>query len=544
MGWHGNVSVRLRGYGPRPRVSLTSAKDPTFREDGQRIPHKSANLRRLPEPPKGELQADLDRGRSDIPFWSKRFLGIELHPGQRRFAVAAAMRLNGGYFPAFRDIALASGNRAGKTLVIAIVDLHHTFYKLGVRPPNPTDPSDVERWARAPYNWYHVSYEGKVANLVHMELRLILTGSHPAQRGRGCPLIDEFGPIVDWDKKELSEYPWIKIHVAFGGGEIHFRHTNEKAKALLGLDMNGISFDEAAFEMYLVDIRAEVLHLRRLATGGPIFWISTGTEGYNAFADLWSEGDPENPYRHVRALSLRMSTRDNVGYGIEQEAFDDLVSSMDTRLIPQNIDGHFIEAREAYFNASTVEAIFDDTLEEETTPQRGHRYVQGVDPGISHDATWGLTLDYTVKPWRGVRTVKRSGRQSIPVVVNMVREGHVLYNQDGAFCTTIVDETGMGGKMYAQEFAVIKPLRKFDFAGTKAKKDDLLANLKACIDAGSLKLPRSGAYWPQVRRQLLGYRRDDKKLEQDAVMTLAMAVHHAARNPSNPVNPTFSYYGD
>lgn len=524
-------------------MGLNSTKDPTFREDGQRIPHKGSHPTRVIEAQTSDLANDLARGRADIGFFSKRFLGIELHPGQMRFAVAATMLV--GYRLAFLDIALSSGNRAGKTLVLAIVVLHHTFYKLGIQPAETGEVQDTVRYANAPYHWYHVSYEGKVANILYGELVKILAGSHPAQRGAGCPLIDQIGPIVEWDRKELGEYPWVKISMTFGGGEIHFRHTNEKAKALLGLDMNGISFDEAAFEIYLHDVRQEVLHLRRLATGGPIYWISTGTEGYNAFADLWEEGNPENPHRHPRRLSLRMSTRDNIGYGIDQESFDDLVATMDEHLIPQNIDGYFIEAREAYFNAKSVEAIFDPELPEEQVPIKGHRYIQGVDPGIAHDATWAMVLDHTPRPILGVRAIKRGGRQALPAVVNMVREGHMLYSADGAQATTIIDETGMGGKMYRQEFSIIRPLRTYDFAGTKAKKLNLLANLKAVIDRGDIRLPRNGAYWPQVRRQLLGYKLDDKKIEQDAVMTLAMAVFHATRNSVSPLNdPTFSYFGD
>jgi hypothetical protein len=564
-------------------VGLLATKDPTFDEKGQRIPHRGSRQRNHIAAPDNALALDLARGRTDIRFFAKRFLAIELHPGQLRFAVAAAMRAPNGYSPAFLDLALCSGNRAGKTLLIAVVILHHTFYKLGIKPADPLDPRDIDRWSRQPYNWYHLSYEGKVANIVFNDLRAILVGSHRAQQGRGCPLVDELGPVVEWDKKELGEYPWIKVHPSFGAGEIHFRHTNEKGKALLGLDMNGESYDEAAFEIYLQEIRDEVLHFRRLATGGPIFWIGTGTEGYNAFADFWELGNPDDPNRHPRRLSMRMSTRDNVGYGITQEDFDDLVATTDERLIPQNIDGYFIEAVDAYFNAGSIEAMFvthclrcDGTgvilpleidghvirrtsgdittcpscrgskeVQEEYPPQKAHRYVQGVDPGISHDATWAMVLDYTAPVLTGVRVVKRGGRQALPVVINMVREGHMLYSADGAFATTIIDETGMGGKMYRQEFALIRPLRTFDFAGTKAKKLNLLANLKAVIDKGGIKLPKKGSYWPIVRRQLLGYKLDDRKIEQDAVMTLAMAVHHATRNPTAGLaSPTFDYYGD
>jgi hypothetical protein len=48
----------------------------------------------------------------------------------------------------------------------------------------------------------------------------------------------------------------------------------------------------------------------------------------------------------------------------------------------------------------------------------------------------------------------------------------------------------------------------------------------------------------EMRKQLLSYKLNDKKLETDAVMALALAVRHALRNPEKAVeNPTFSYYG-
>ncbi len=513
-------------------MGLNDAKDPTFDESGQRRPHKGGKPPRVVAVPPTDFATDLARGRDDIAFFADRFLGVKLHRGQRRFAYMAQQKI--GYQPRFLDIALSSGNRAGKTLILAVVVFHHTFYKFGI------EPNDWSSWVRAPYHWYHVSYEGKVAYILHGELVKLFTGSHPAQKGRGCPLMEQ-GRIVEWDKKELAEYPWIKVHAGFGGGEIHFRHTNEKAKALLGLDMNGISFDETAFELYLNDIRGEVLHFRRLATGGPIYWISTPTEGYNAFADLWAEGDPENPNRHERAVSLRMSTRDNIGFGIDVKTFDDLIASSDPHLIPQNIDGYFIEARDAFFNAGKVEAIFTD-LAPEQGAVKNHRYVNAIDPGITHDATWVLDLDITEKPYIGVRVNKRGGRQTVIEVVNMTREGHLLYSSDGARCTSMMDETGIG-KVYRQEFSMIRPLRTFDFGGTKAKKLQLLTDLKGVIDRGDLRLPKSGSHWQSLRRQLLGYKLDDSKIEQDGVMTLAMAVRHAIRNPTASADsPSFDFF--
>jgi hypothetical protein len=143
---------------------------------------------------------------------------------------------------------------------------------------------------------------------------------------------------------------------------------------------------------------------------------------------------------------------------------------------------------------------------------------------------------------QGVRARKRSGKQTITAVVNMVREGHLLYSSS-AQCTTVVDSTGMGGKLFREEFSIIKPLRDFDFGGTKSKKLELLNDLKTIIDKGQIKFPRGGI-WEDLRRQLLAYKLDDKKIEQDAVMALAIAVRYAIRNPEKAAaNVAFSYFG-
>jgi len=530
-------------------MGLMSSKDATWDAKGNRIPHKTSSHVRAVEAPTSAISRDMARGRDDPVFWADRFLGIKLNRGQRRWVRAAAMRDADGYSPAFLTTVVSAGNRAGKTLGLAIIIAHHCFYKLGIQPPKRGDQADSQRWASLPYHWYHVAPQQSIAEHVYNALLAIFEGRHPAQydretgEARGCPLAELMPGVFLTDKKYRGEYLWIRFHPVVGGAEIHFRSTDEKAKAMLGLDANGISIDEAAFELYLDTVRHEVLHLRRMSTGGPLHAISTPSEGVNAFADWWEEGNPENIQRDAKTIAMRLSTRDNVGYGITQENFDDLVRTMPEYLVPQNIDGFFIEAKEAYFHAPTVEAMFSDDLPAEGPPIKGHRYSHGVDPGIQSDATGAIVIDFTALPWRGVRIRKRGGRQALPAVVNMVRESHLLYSQDGGFCTTIVDSTAMGGKLFRQEFSIIRPLREYDFGGAKGKKLELLSDLKAAIDRGNLKLPKTGT-WSELRRQILGYKLDDKKLETDLLMALALAVRHATRNPANPVaNPHFSYFG-
>lgn len=498
--------------------------------------------------PPSDLLAYMAAGRADPVFFALHFLGIKLHRSQEKWVRAAARREDDGWTPSFLTTVVSAGNRAGKTLCLAVIILHHCFYKLGIRPPKPGDAADSKRWARLPYHWYHVAPQQTIAELVYNDLVRLVTGSHPAQYDRdtgdtrGALFLGSLRGAVLFDKKYRGEYLWLRLGAAFGGAEIHFRSTDDKAKAMLGLDANGISLDEAAFELYLDTVRNEVLNFRRLSTGGPLHAISTPTEGVNAFADWWEEGNPKNPERQPKVIALRLSTRDNIGYGITQHDFDDLVAQMPDYLVAQNVDGEFIESVNAYFHAPAVEAIFANDLPPETAPIREHRYANGVDCGISSDATGSLVVDYTAKPILGVRLSKKAGRQTIPAIVNMVRENHLLYSQDGSRCTSILDSTGMGGKMMKQEFSIIKPLREYDFAGTKSKKLDLLADLKATIDRGNIRLPRAGV-WALLRRQLLGYKLDDKKLDTDLVMALALAVRYATRTSGELAkDATFAYY--
>jgi hypothetical protein len=467
-----------------------------------------------------------------------------MNPGQQRWARSCVERAENGWSPKFLTTVVSAGNRAGKTIAMALVIFHSSFYKLGIKPPLAGDSDDALRWIKEPYEWYHIGIQQETAELVFRELTMIAQGIHPAQKGRKAPLFMELGQIATFNKKYRGEYLWFQFNKAVGGASIHFRTTQDKAKALLGKDMNGISFDEAAFDSHLMTIYQEVLNLRRLSTGGQLHFISTPTEGINDYADLWELGNPENSERDPQFMSFRMSTRDNIGYGLTQENFDSIVRQQVAYLVPQNIDGYFIEAREAYFNAPQVEKVFDDTLPDEREPVAKRRYVQGCDPAIASDSTWAIILDFTDKnSMQGVRCRKKSGRQTVTSLVNMLRESHLLYNQ-GSHCTTIIDNTGFGGKMFAQELSIIKPLRQVDFAGTKSKKLEILSDLKTIIDKEMITFPKSGI-WLELRRQLLGYKLDDRNLETDAVMALAVAVRHAMRSAGETVaDAKFNYFGE
>jgi len=490
----------------------------------------------------------------------RRLLNIDVHVGQLAFAAVVIVR-----HPVAPDTArfltlwLASGNRAGKTALLALIIIFCCLTKMN-RPGvgSHSTEQEAERHRRMEYHWYHFGIAQEVADLVFNEIVRILSGNHEAQGGKGCPLTAK-GPIATWDQKEYGDYRWIKFSAEVGGAEVHFRTTGEKALGSLGKDMHGISFDEAGIERNLDFLIKEVFNLRRLGTGGQLIMVSTPSEDLGtAFADNWELGNPANRMRLESWRSMRMSTRDNIGYGITQQMFDRLIADMDERTIAQNIDGIFLQAKAAYFNGGNVDRVFANDLPESLPPQPKGLYVQGIDPAKSQDSAWAIVLKVVPNPREpgkpilvGVRADRRTGQKSTATVVEMAVDGYNAYEggitarKVKSQCFTATDATGFGGKMFRERLDEEVPnVTNVEFGGTIQKKRKLLGDLRTLIDEGRLVLPRTGL-WADVRRQLLGYKLEDRGIEQDAVMALVCAVYLVKRtaDESAPAAGKFDLYG-
>jgi hypothetical protein len=468
-------------------------------------------------------------------------LALEMHVGQLAFA---------GYVLArdpvrpqsakYLTLWLSSGNRAGKTMLLAALIIFCCLDK--TNRAKPVTEAEAVRWLKSEYHWYHFGISQEVADLVYADIVRILSGVHEAQRGLGCPLIaGEVRRVADWSVKEMGEYRWVRFVPEMGGAEVHFRTTGEKALGTLGKDMHGISFDEAGIERNLPFLLKEVFNLRRLGTGGQLMLVSTPSEALGSdFADMWELGNPANQKRLPSWVSMRMSTRDNIGHGLDQNMFDRLIADMDERTIRQNIDGEFLQAAAAYFNGANVEESFYDELPERTPAKRGGFYLQGVDPAKSEDSAWSIVLKVVPNPDEpgrptlvGVRAEQKRGQKSTETLVALAADAFNAYNVQRlkSQCFTALDATGFGGKMFREAIDNDVPnITNIEFGGTIQKKRMLLGDLRTIIDEGRLVLPREGA-WAQVRKQLLGYKLEDRKIEQDAVMALACAVALLRRTP-------------
>ena len=491
-----------------------------------------------PKPSAEEFQ----RGRWDVARWAWVYLGIRLHPGQVRMAQAYLRRTDSGWRAQFLWLMIAAGNRAGKTLCLAVIILHSCVYRMGLQPPEDiNDAEQVSHWGRVPYHWWHFAVEQGPAEQVFTEIALLLGGAHAAQR-KGCPWADLVGGadkialisdtgLGPWcvGPKERGEYAWIKLAPDLGGAEIHFRSTKQKSLGALGQNMHGVSFDEAGLETNLDYLVNEVLHARRLGTGGQFILISTPSVATSTdFQDLWATGDPEDPFQLPRRFAMRMSTRENIGFGIDQETFDALIDGMPEDWIAQNIDGMFIQALMAWFNAQSVDAIFKENLPEEQNPEPGKVYIQCLDPGLT-DKCWSLVFKVTPSGRAvGVSIQRQSGKQTTRGIVRLGKRIYHMFRQGGeAQVETGVDTTALGGHMFRdlledddEEFKGMD-VRTVEFGGVAQVKRRMLSDARTMIDEGMVEMPASGD-WAEVHKQLRNYKLLDRKMEQDLVMCIAI----------------------
>jgi hypothetical protein len=513
---------------------------------------------------KGLLDDEIEGGMA-VRNFARRQLGLEMHPGQVAFAGVVTVRRR-EHVARWLTLLLTSGNRAGKTTTLAILIIYSCLGKLGQPRPDESDPKAVIRWGRQEYHWYHFAIRQEVADLVFNDIDRILKGGHLGQKN-GCPLTHSGGnfpdedatPIAETGDKEYSEYRWIKFRPELGGAEVHFRTTGAKALGQLGRDMHGITFDEAGLEPNLDFLIEEVFGFRRLGTGGQLIMVSTPSEELgHAFADNWEKGNPANDRKLASWYSLRMSSRDNIGYGLTQEFFDILTADMTPRQIEQNVDGIFLQAKAAYFNGPNVEAVFIPALPEAVPARRGLLYLQGIDPAKTHDSAWSIVLGVVMpgnhkehvrartrgmaefcecKPTLvGVHAQQLRGQKSTESMVAMAATAHNAYDVGRlqTTCYTAIDATGFGGKMFREAVESEVPnLFNVEFGGTVQKKRKLLGNLRTLIDEGRLLLPADGI-WSQVRKQLLNYQeKTSNGREDDAVMALVCAVFLLDRAPAD-----------
>jgi hypothetical protein len=459
------------------------------------------------------------RQRIDSTAWKKiakdpvlfcdHFLWSGPHPGQ-------ATWLRNSVFP--MNI-LVPGNRWGKTYVIAMKHIWSNIFKKGL------PKMSANAWLSAPYQTVSTAPSFDQAGLVYKAAKQLLS-------------TEAMKPLVK--KYRATPFPSIEF---WNGSVLHVRSLHDDARYVDGHGYQYLSIDEAGWIPNLRKLVDSVL-LMRLAGGGSLDFIGTPKgksqdglfwyymQGFRGVEGYYSQRGSifDNPYLPREDLEMRAR----------------LLGGSDDKLKQQVLYGEFIDFEGLAFTGDQLENAFRDDLPTELPPLADHRYVTAWDLGRTNDFTVGCTLDITKRPWTLVR-FDRLNKVPWEQIYALIGEVRNLYGCRWAY----IDATGPQGDVIEEE--MLK--RRIPVSGvktnSKAAKLTLINGLQAAFDEGRRVIgaaevmdhtgvvvsrpklePALDGEWGLLRmpmhKQLLTeletYQLDDKKLVQDSVFALALAV--------------------
>ena len=390
----------------------------------------------------------------------------------------------------YRENVLHPGNGFGKTKILA--DKALAFI--------------LKHWCDGHrYKTLNLAITGEQSELVQEEM---------VDRIHNAPL------LRDWmiDKNSIKKFPIPKI-VYTNGAVSEFKTTKRKGESVEGKEYGYISVDEIALERHLEFIRDKILlpRLRRWQDSQMDF--SATPKGFTSF------------FRVMRDIKRKGGfVRGGTSYEnphIDHTLLDYQRSTWSEAKIAQIILGKFIDTAEMMF-ASRVDKFFNDDLEFEEAA-KGHKYLEGWDlargrKGSISDQTVGYRIDKFFKPFRIVKRwafqkpwtekereniLAKTGVDEGDSIEREIRSAHYESNAD-----VFLDSTGVGDTLWSIVMDIASPV---DFRG--GRKDTLLDHLQTVLDAGMVQAP----FIPELADEMTIYQREDKNLDTDNIMALAIA---------------------
>jgi hypothetical protein len=473
-----------------------------------------------------ELLTVFGQEARSLQSFSEKVLGVRVNPAQSRWdRVIEKMDGDSWYF---REVIHRAANQVGKTLGVAIADLWACHNKVGV------PPGDAVYRLGVPYKWLHLAPNFPTSRkMLEDDMIPLLEGRHPAQfdkeKGQFRPSLF---PKEAWERVNFEgEYPGIRL---WNGAEIHFRTMDERAKGVSQLVANGISVDEAGLEPWLKETRDTTLRMRVVANHGPIWYIGT-PDGPNDFAEMiWDiEASGEEVENRVwideanrRALTWSIF-EDNVGFGVTQAEADYQEATQDPATKEAKLRGAILFPTKAFFTpAENILKAWVPGLTSREYPQAGHSYVIFWDVSVQSDPTVMIVMDVTRKPWRGVKFRRWVKPMPVQELIDTMEQEHWYWSQHAANMMptrvrTGYDSTAMGGTIFTQLMKNIPNKIGMNLGGTAKIKVQALSDLRAMMSRLDVIWPED---WLTLRKEVMGYRLEDKKIRQDCVMTAAGCV--------------------
>lgn len=414
---------------------------------------------------------------------------------------------------------LVPGNRWGKSTVSAMKHLWKGFTKAGVGAVG------YREWMQAPYETISVAMSADQAGIVYQEVK-------------GLARSPAFAPFV----ARIRETPFPHV-VLWNGAIIHCRSAHDDGRYIDGHGYRYISVDEAGWIKHLKKLTNEVL-LMRLAGGGDLDFVGT-PKGFNELYWYYERGVRKIPGYY----SQRGTIFENPFLSPDDiKMRDELLRSSDPKLRQQVMYGEFVDFAGLAFTHDQRDNAFRPSMPAHQDYQDGHRYVQAWDLGRQTDFTVGTTLDVTRRPFLMVdyvRLNKVPWEEIYRLIESKAKEYRVTLPR--------IDATGPQGDVIEEELWKRGiPVDAFK-TSTRNEKLDLINNMQQAFDYGRKTIgdrkdvdeagvehyvpvmedpDPEGDGWgllrlpciPQLMDELGTYMLEDRDLQQDSVISLALAT--------------------
>ena len=477
--------------------------------------------------------------RLDVIGFSENILGVALHDGQKRILQAS--------FPVgvepldwpFKFIHISTGNRFGKSVILAVLHLWFGTYKH--RLPFAFGSDD---WFDSPYAIINLCPLNEIAYVVREKVGLILMGKSLEQlknvngRGKVDPAAVALWKMPSAGERDRSGNPFLQMipdteykgYVSKHNVHLEYRTADDHGKAVQGRTKYLITFDEAGRHKDPLGLLGSDIAPRTIDSRGLVVTATTPhLETSSNYEEMWERGNPSNPDRGKYTISFNGSMTENPH--VTQQMREESLEDQPPYLWPQVIDGKFIQSEDAFFSADTINWAAQN-IPNRRRRTRGHTYIIGWDLAIAKagDRSIGVVVDISTVPCRVVEMLElKKGTKHPQIIVEMDKMLSFYHNEkDGCIARMVYDATGMGGQMFKTEVAVLYPRPKgYNFAGLLSKKLNLLKSVSILLSKKQLIYPKECT---RLRYELKNYKRGDTKLETDTVMALALAVHIVERS--------------
>lgn len=431
---------------------------------------------------------------------------------------------------------LTCANRWGKSVTIAVIQLWFLFYKIGVAE------GDDASWLKTEYRTANIAPHSALTEPVFKTMHQILTSSFSIRDPETGRMRTNQCLIEWWYLKDRTlNTPPYKM---FFDNNSYIEHRSlgaDQGDSLQGKPYGLITYDEGGRSDHLQSEIDDSIIARLFDQQGPLMILSTPSQNSKSnlyYYTLYKRGliGSENTY------TMTGSIRDNEFFSEEQiNAQYDLLK--DNPLRDQMLEGKFIFGGSTLFSIESILEAQDEALNDGRRYEPGHRYVFGTDTAIGSDEMVHYVIDITEKPWKIVRTLACKGNSKSPQMhLNDFLDLVEPYNvEPGSLFGMLETYNGESVRWYKDLPPNIQLLTKtygswnpeklktenqneVKPATNISKKADMLVSLKKVLATGNLKIPKNDV---RLADQLSVYQEDDKKLDTDRVMALALAVHRA-----------------